>query len=212
MAFNYFENTVLVDDWLVSFDKVPQAADKENVVRRVTKRWEEVKSDVDGLGGLKLQKPDFQSVADTLIKSGSHAVMFELVLSKTEFRLDLLVGNVTMKVGTTRLPSDLEEYRSFLGTLNGWSTSGRDIVPDGAFKDFNAKNPKKPTEYKDYDEMVKKSKTDEAAFRTWAKTNATAKKAFADIDKTAKAKPTDAARVAAMKAINASLKDYYKSF
>ena len=72
MAFNYFENTVLVDDWLVSFDKVPQAADKENVVRRVTKRWEEVKSDVDGLGGLKLQKPDFQSVADTLIKSGTH--------------------------------------------------------------------------------------------------------------------------------------------
>lgn len=212
MAFNYFENTVLVDDWVVSFDKAPQAADKENVVRRVTKRWDEVKSDVDGLGGLKLQKPDFQSVADTLIKSGTHAVMFELVLSKTEFRLDLLVGNVTMKVGTTRLPSDLEEYRAFLGTLNGWSMSGRDIVPDGDFKNFNAKNPKKPTEYKDYDEMVKKSKTDEAAFRTWAKTNATAKKAFADIDKTAKAKPNDPARVAAMKAINASLKDYYKSF
>jgi hypothetical protein len=28
MAFTYFENTAQLDDWLVSFDKVPQAADK----------------------------------------------------------------------------------------------------------------------------------------------------------------------------------------
>lgn len=52
--------------------------------------------------------------------------------------------------------------------------------------------------------MVKKSKSDLDAFRDWAKTNSNAKKAFSEIDETAKAKPNDPARVAALKAINAS--------
>ena len=212
MAFNYFENTVLVDDWLVSFDKVPQAADKDTVVRRVKKNWDGVKSDLDGLGGMKLQRPDFDAVADALIKSGTHAVIFDMVLTKSEFRLNVVVGNVTFKAGSVNVPTDLEEYRNFLGTLNGWSNSTRNIVSDADFKNFNAKNPKKPTEYKDFDEMVKKSKTDLEAFRNWAKTNNNAKKAFADIDKTAKAKPSDPTRQAALKAINASMKEYYKSF
>jgi hypothetical protein len=208
----YFENTAQLDDWLVSFDKVPQAADKDNVVRRVKKNWDGVKSDLDGLGGMKLQRPDFGGVADALIKSGTHAVIFDMVLTKSEFRLNIVVGNVTFKAGSVNVPTDLEEYRSFLGTLSGWSNSTRNIVSDADFKNFNAKNPKKPTEYKDFDEMVKKSKTDLEAFRNWAKTNNNAKKAFADIDKTAKAKPSDPTRQAALKAINASMKDYYKSF
>jgi hypothetical protein len=212
MAITYFENSVMVDDWTVSFDKVPQEADKENVLRRIQKGWDTVKSDLQGLGGIKLQKPDFEALANTLIKSGTHAVIYELVLTKSEFRLDIEVGNVKFKSGSVNVPSDLEEYRSFLSNLNGWSTSNRDIVPDAAFKDFNAKNPKKPPEYKDYDEMAKKSKTDLEAFRKWAGTNSSAKKALAEVDKTAKAKPNDPARMAAMKAINASLKDYYKSF
>jgi hypothetical protein len=208
----YFENTAQLDDWLVSFDKVPQAADKDTVVRRVKKNWDGVKSDLDGLGGMKLQRPDFDAVADALIKSGTHAVIFDMVLTKSEFRLNVVVGNVTFKAGSVNVPTDLEEYRNFLGTLNGWSNSTRNIVSDADFKNFNAKNPKKPTEYKDFDEMVKKSKTDLEAFRNWAKTNNNAKKAFADIDKTAKAKPSDPTRQAALKAINASMKEYYKSF
>jgi hypothetical protein len=212
MAFTPFENTVEMDDWLVSFDKVPQEADKENVLRRIQKNWEGVKSDLQGLGGINLKKPDFDAIASALIKSGTHAVIFNLVLTKAEFRLDIETGNVTFKAGSVNVPSDLEDYRNFLAALNGWSTSTRDIVPDADFKNFNAKNPKKPTEYKDYDEMAKKSKTDLEAFRKWAGTNSNAKKALAEVDKTAKAKPNDAARVAAMKAINASLKDYYKSF
>ena len=208
----YFENTAQLDDWLVSFDKVPQAADKDTVVRRVKKNWDGVKSDLDGLGGMKLQRPDFDAVADALIKSGTHAVIFDMVLTKSEFRLNVVVGNVTFKAGSVNVPTDLEEYRNFLGTLNGWSNSTRNIVSDADFKNFNAKNPKKPTEYKDFDEIVKKSKTDLEAFRNWAKTNNNAKKAFADIDKTAKAKPSDPTRQAALKAINASMKEYYKSF
>lgn len=214
MSFNYFENTAQLDDYVVSFDKVPLAADKDNVVKRIKKNWDGVMSDLNGLAGIKLVKPDFDSVADALIKSGTHAVMFDMVLTKSEFRLDVIAGNVTWKAGSVKVPSDLEDYRNFLGLLNGWSNANRNIVPDADFKKFNDSNPKKPAKptYKNFEEMAKKSKADVDAFRTWAKGNSNAKKAFEAIDKTAKAKPTDPARVAALKAINASLQDYYKTF
>ena len=214
MSFTYFENSAQLDEHLVSFDKVPSAADKDHVVKRVKKSWDGVMSDLNGLGGIKLVKPDFEAVADALIKSGTHAVMFEMVLTKSEFRLDVLAGNVTWKAGSVKVPSELEEYRNFLSLLNGWSTADRNIVPDADFKKFNASNPKKPAKpaFKDFDEMAKKSKTDVDAFRAWAKGNGNGKKAFDAIDKTAKAKPSDPARVAALKAINASMQDYYKTF
>lgn len=215
MGFSAYENTVLLDDRTASFDKVPDEGDRVNGVRRIAKRWDEVKSDLDGLAGIKLQKPDFDALFSQLVKSKTHAVMFELVLTKSEFRLDVVVGNASFKQGSVRVPSDLEEYRNFLSLLNGWSTTGRDIVPDADFKKWIADNPKgptKPPQYKDYDEMLKKSKSDAAAFREWAKKNGKASKAFADYDKTAKSKPTDPARVAAVTAVNESLKDYYKSF
>jgi hypothetical protein len=215
MGFNAYENRVLLDDHTASFDKVPEEADRVNGVRRIAKRWDALKSDLDGLAGLKLQKPDFEDLFGHLVKSKSHAVMFELVLTKSELRLDVVVGNASFKQGSVRVPSDQEDYRNFLSLLNGWSTSGRDIVPDADFKKWSADNPKgpaKPPPYKDYDEMLKKSKSDAAAFREWAKKNGKAGKAFADYDKTAKATPTDPARAAAVKAVNESLKDYYKSF
>ena len=214
MSFNFFENTAQLDEHLVSFDKVPLAADKVNVVKRIKKKWDDVMSDLNGLATIKLVKPDFDAVADALIKSGTHAVIFDLVLTKTEFRLDVIAGNVTWKAGSVKVPSDLEDYRNFLALLSGWSNADRNIVPDADFKKFNNSNPKRPPKptYKDFDEMAKKSKSDVDAFRAWAKGNSTAKKAFEAIDKTAKAKPTDPARVAALKAINVSLQDYYKTF
>lgn len=215
MSIKYFENSVLIDEWVVSFANVPQAADKVYVLNRIKKNWDGVKSDLEGLSGIKLVKPDLEAVADALIKSGTHAVMFELVLTKAEFRLDVVVGNVTFKAGKVAVPGELEAYRSFLSNLNGWSTAERNIVPDSDFKSFNENNPKvppKPTKHSNFEEMVKKSKNDLAAFRTWSNTNSNAKKAFADIDKTAKLKPTDPARVAALKSIDAYLVVYYKSF
>lgn len=214
MTFSYFENTAQLDEHLVSFDKVPLAADKDNVVKRIKKKWEGVMSDLNGLAGISLVKPDFDAVANALIKAGTHAVIFDLVLTKSEFRLDVIVGNTTWKAGSVKVPSDLEDYRGFLGLLNGWSTAERNIVPDADFKKFNNSNPKKPAKpsYKDFDEMAKKSKADVDAFRAWAKGNSKAKKAFEDIDKTAKAKANDPARLAALKAINVSLQDYYKTF
>ena len=214
MGFTYFENTASLDEHVVSFDKVPQQADKDNVVKRIKKKWDGVMSDLNGLGGIKLSKPDFDAVADALIKSGTHAVIFDMVLTKSEFRLDVIVDKTTWKAGSVKVPTDLEDYRNFLMLLNGWSTADRNIVPDADFKKFNDSNPKKPPKptYKDFDEMAKKSKTDVDAFRAWAKGNSNAKKAFEAIDKTAKAKPTDPARVEAMKLINAALQDYYKTF
>lgn len=214
MGFTYFENTASLDEHVVSFDKVPQQADKDTVVKRIKKKWDGVMSDLNGLGGIKLSKPDFDTVADALIKSGTHAVIFDMVLTKSEFRLDVIVDKTTWKAGSVKVPTDLEDYRNFLSLLNGWSNADRNIVPDADFKKFNDSNPKKPPKptYKDFDEMAKKSKTDVDAFRAWAKGNSNAKKAFEAIDKTAKAKPTDPARAEAMKLINAALQDYYKTF
>lgn len=212
MAFSPYVNTATIDDHLVSFDKVPTEADRSTAVKRIAKGWDAVKADVDGLGGLKLQKPDFDDLVNHLVKANSHAVIFELVLTKSEFRLNVEAGNATIKAGAVAVPGGLEDYRNFLGALNGWSTSEHNIVPDADFKKWNADNPKAPPQYKDYEEMQKKSKSDSDAFRAWAKKNAKANKAFADLDKTAKAKPGDPARAAAMKAVNESLKDYYKSF
>ena len=83
MGFTYFENTASLDEHVVSFDKVPQQADKDNVVKRIRKKWDGVMSDLNGLGGIKLSKPDFDAVADALIKSGTHAVIFDMVLTKS---------------------------------------------------------------------------------------------------------------------------------
>jgi hypothetical protein len=111
------------------------------------------------------------------------------VLTKSEFRLDVEAGDVTVKAGKVAGSSALEDDRNVLANLNGWSTSGRDIVPGADFKKFNDNNPKRPAKpsYKDLDKMAKKSKTDAEAFRTWAKGNSSSKKAFEAIDKTAKA-------------------------
>lgn len=215
MAFTPFENRATIDDHVVSFDKVPTEADRVNGVRRITKGWEGVKGEVDGLGGLKLSKPDVESLFSHLVKEQSHAVIFELVLTKSDFRLDVIVGNATFKQGTVRVPSELEEYRNFLSLLNGWSTADHNIVPDADWKKWNADNPKapaKPPTYKDYDEMQKKSKSDADAFRAWTKNQSKHKQAFVDYDKTAKAKDGDPARQKAVKAVNDALKDYYKSF
>jgi hypothetical protein len=214
MAFDFFENQVLLDEHTVKYTYPAKASDKTNEVKRLKKSWEGVMSDLNGLGGISLSKPDFEMVADTVIKSGTGAVHYELTLNKSEFRLDVLADKLSLKAGSVKLPSDLEEYRSFLGLLNGWSDASRDIVPDADFKKFNTNNPKKPEKpkVKDFDELVKKGKADLEAFRSWAKGDSSAKKALEAIDKTAKAKPTDPARVAALKAINLALQAYLKTF
>ncbi|MEO8081133.1 MAG: hypothetical protein ABI641_11425 [Caldimonas sp.] len=219
MSFTYFENTIAaVDDWTLSFDKIPQDTDvdKGNAVRRLTKRWDDVKKEVDGLAGLKLNKPDFMALIEAMIKGKSHAVLFNLVLTKSEFRVDVEAGDMTFKAGSVKTPSDLEDYRNFLASLSGWSQGDHNLVPESDRKAFNDKNPPpppKPNKYKSYDDLMKKNlKSEVEAFRAWAKSNSSAKKAMDAIDKTAKAKPADPARVQALKDANTSYLAYLKTF
>ena len=213
MGCNTFDNTATLDDQLVSFDKVPTDADKVNVVKRISTKWAGVMSDLNGLGGLKLVKPNFDALADAVIREKTHAVIWEMVLTKTEFRLDIVVGNTTFKAGSVKVPTELEDYRNFLSLLNGWSNATRNIVPDADFKKYNADNPKKPAKptYKTYDEIAK-NKTDLAAFRTWAKANSKHKKAVEALDATEKLKASDSKRVDAVKLANTALQDYLKTF
>ena len=204
------EERALIDDATVSFDQVPAAAAKESAVAKINKGWATAVSALSGLNGLSPKKPDMDAVADALIKSNTHAVMFELVLTQSEFRLDVIAGKVTWNAGKVSVPSEREKYREFIGKLQGWSNSSRNIMPDADFNKFNEAFPKKPT-YKDYDSLAK-NKDDLTAFRTWAKNNTNGKKACDAIDKSAKAKSGDPARQAALKAIYASMLEWYKTF
>ena len=206
-----FTNSVMDDDWTVSFDKVPQTADKADAVARLKRGWDSVYPQLNGLFGLTLTKPDLEMLIDALTKANTHAVMFTLVLTTNDMHVELEAGKLTLIIGKVAVPSELEPYRNFLTHLHRWSAGGHDIVTDSDLQKYNKDNPPLPAKYKDFDEMTKKNvPADVAAFRTWAK--AKKKAALDEIDKTAKAKATDPKRVAALKGINAALTEYQKSF
>lgn len=208
-----YENEISPDDWLVS--DMNANADDDPVVyeRKLRKKYDTVKSEISSIDGLSIKAPDWATVISTKQREKSRAVSFDLSLKKSE--LVLTAGTPTgtrFILGKKAVPTDLEEYRTFLEGLMNWSDSDHPLVTETDFKDWSKKNPKKPTVYKTYEEMVKKSKADTEAFRTWAKTNAAGKKALDELTKTDKLKPADAARVKALKAVDAVLPAYYKTF
>ena len=208
-----YENEISPDDWLVS--DMNANADDDPVVyeRKLRKKYDTVKSEISSIDGLSIKAPDWATVISTKQREKSRAVSFDLSLKKSE--LVLTAGTPTgtrFILGKKAVPTDLEEYRTFLEGLMNWSDSDHPLVTEADFKDWSKKNPKKPTVYKTYEEMVKKSKADTEAFRTWAKTNPAGKKALDELTKTDKLKPADAARVKALKAVDAVLPAYYKTF
>jgi hypothetical protein len=208
-----YENEISPDDWLVS--DMNANADDDPVVyeRKLRKKYDTVKSETSSIDGLSIKAPDWATVISTKKREKSRAVSFDLSLKKSE--LVLTAGTPTgtrFILGKRSVPTDLEDYRTFLEGLMNWSDSDHPLVTEADFKDWSKKNPKKPTVYKTYEEMVKKSKADTDAFRTWAKTNAAGKKALDELTKTDKLKPADAARVKALKAVDAVLPTYYKTF
>ena len=208
-----YENEISPDDWLVS--DMNANADDDPVVyeRKLRKKYDKVKSDIGSIDGLSIKAPDFATVISTKKREKSRAVSFDLSLKKAELVLTVgTPGGTRFILGKKSVPTDTEEYRTFLEGLMNWSDSDHPLVTEADFKEWSKKNPKKPTVYKTYDEMVKKSKADTDAFKTWAKSNAAAKKALDELTKTDKLKPTDAARVKALKAVDAVLPTYYKSF
>ena len=211
-----YENEISPDDWLVSDMNANADDDPEVFERKLRKKYDKVKSDTSSIDGLSIKAPDWATVISTKKREKSRAVSFDLSLNKSA--LVLTAGTPTgtrFILGKKAVPSDVEEYRTFLEGLMNWSDSDHPLVTEADFKDWGKKNPKKPekpTVYKTYDEMVKKSKTDAEAFRTWAKTNAAGKKALDELTKTDKLKPADPARVKALKAVDAVLPAYYKTF
>lgn len=192
----------------------------------VQKAWSQVKSDLSSLislTGLKISTPDFSSLAihARLRDAGGEGPgRLEFDIALFNFSVELWVyypygSPGAESFGKAAVPKDVEEYREFLTKLNGWSLGGKKLVTDKDLKGFNEEfppKPPKPTVYKNYAEMAKKSKDDVAAFRAWAKKNPKAAKAFSDLDKSAKLPADDPARGTALKAIDAALKDYYASF
>ena len=189
----------------------------------VEKAWSQVKSDLSGLGsliGLKLGAIDADALAirGRLKNAGGEGpgrLDFDLALFN--FSVEVWVYYPGGAPGAESLakvsvPKEVEAYREFLTRLNGWSPGGKKLVTDADLKKFAEEFPPKPTVYKNYAELAKKSKEDLAAFRAWSKKNSKAAKAFIDLDKSAKLKADDPARGTALKAIDAALKDYYASF
>lgn len=211
-----YENEISPDDWLVSDMNANADDDPEVFERKLRKKYDKVKSDTSSIDGLSIKAPDWATLISTKKREKSRAVSFDLSLNKSE--LVLTAGTPTgtrFILGKKAVPSDIEAYRAFLEGLMNWSDSDHPLVTEADFKDWSKKNPKKPekpTVYKTYDEMVKKSKTDAEAFRIWAKANAAGKKALDELTKTDKLKPADPARVKALKGADAVLLAYYKTF
>ncbi len=192
----------------------------------VDKGWSQVKSDLSGLSsltGLKLGSIDSESMAirGRLKNAGGEGPgQLDFDVALFNFSLEVWVyypGGApgAESLAKVNVPKEVEAYREFLTKLNGWSLGGKKLVTDKDLKGFNEEfppKPPKPTVYKNYAEMAKKSKDDVAAFRAWAKKNPKAAKAFSDLDKSAKLPADDPARGTALKGIDAALKDYYASF
>jgi len=212
---NYFESEIDPEDW-TAFDLSASAFDDDAIFeKKLHKVFDKVKSDVKDIDGLNPKAPDYATVIATRKREKSHAVSFELKLSKSELALTVgTPGGSRFMVTKRSVPSDLEEYRDFLQALSNWNDSDA-LVPEKDLKEWNSKNPKavpKPTVYKTYDEMAKKSKSDTEAFVKWAKAQTSYKKAAEELAKTEKLKPADPLRVKAIAAMAPALAAYYKSF
>ena len=208
-----YENEISPDGWLVSDVNADRDDDPVAYERKLRKKYDTVKRDVNAIDGLSIKAPDWATLIATKKREKSRAVSFSLDLKRSS--LVLTAGTPTgsrFTLGRRAVPSDLEEYRLFLEALMGWSDGDHPLVSESDFKTWSRKNPKKPTVYKTYEEMTKKSKADADAFRAWAKTSSVGKKVLEEAARTEKLKPADAARVKALKMLDALLAGYYKTF
>ena len=208
-----YENEISPDGWLVSDVNADRDDDPVAYERKLRKKYDTVKRDVNAIDGLSIKAPDWATLIATKKREKSRAVSFSLDLKRSS--LVLTAGTPTgtrFVLGKRAVPSDLEEYRLFLEALMGWSDDDHPLVSESDFKTWSRKNPKKPTVYKTYEELARKSKADTEAFRTWAKTSSPGKKVLEEWGRSEKLKPADAARVKALKMLDALLAGYYKTF
>jgi hypothetical protein len=116
----------------------------------------------------------------------------------------------------TKVPVAVEAKRTFLADLNAWSHGGKKLVTDDDLKKFAADYPPKPKVYKDFQALRKDSKA-LVAFLDWARDKggkpAKARDAYYDAFTGNRGYKDDhPVVVAAVKALDETLKEYYKSF
>jgi hypothetical protein len=210
---DFYENEINPDDWTVSDVNADRDDDPVLYERKLRKKYDTVKRDVNAIDGLSIKAPDWATLIATKKREKSRAITFGLDLKRSA--LVLTAGSPTgtrFVLGKRAVPSDLEEYRLFLEGLMGWSDGDHPLVSESDFKNWSRKNPKKPAVYKTYEEMARKSKADAEAFRAWAKTSSVGKKVLEEAARTEKLKPADPARARALKLLDAMLAGYYKTF
>jgi hypothetical protein len=207
-----FENGISPDSWLVSDVNADRDDDPAAYERKLRRKYDIVKRDVNGIDGLSIKAPDWATLIATKKREKSRAVSFELDLKRSSLVLTAgPPGGTRFVLGRRAVPGDLEEYRAFLEALLGWSGGERPLVGESDFKAWSRKNPKKPIVCKTYEELVRRSRPDAETFRAWAKANAAAKKALDEAARTAKLKPGDPARARAAKLLDATLGAWYRT-
>ena len=210
---DFYEKEIQPDDWLVSDVYADRDDDPVLYERKLRKTYDTVKRDVKAIDGLSIKAPDWATLIAIKKREKSRAIQFALDLKRSALVLTAgPSGGSTLILGKCSVPGDVEEYRLFLEGLMGWSDGDHPLVSESDFKNWSRKNPKKPTVYKTYEEMVKKSKADAEAFRAWAKTSSVGKKVLEEAARTEKLKPADPARAKALKLLDAMLAGYYKTF
>jgi hypothetical protein len=208
-----YENEIRPDDWVAADVNANADDDPVNYERKLRKKFDQVKRAVSAIDGLGARAPDYATLIATKKREKSRAIAFGLELGRSQLVLSAGTPTGTRFIlGKKAVPSDLEEYRDFLEALMNWSDGDHPLVTESDFKAWSRKNPKKPTVYKTYEELARRSKPDLEAFKAWAKTNAVAKKVLEEAARTEKLKPADPARVKVLKALDAVLALYYKTF
>jgi len=193
------------------------------VLALVSAGWGRVKGVVQALAGLSGAKVNAfepaRAVSDMVVIKG---------VKSCEFYATLVLGRATVGaywsdhkrsvrvLAEGKLPDGVEERRAFLTRLNGWSHGGKKLVTDADLKQFEADFPKKPKVYKDF-QAIRKDSNALVAFFDWARSKggkpAKARDAYYDAFTGNRGlKDNDPVVVAALKALNEALKEYYRSF
>ena len=207
-----YENEISPDAWTVGDVNADRDDDPVAYERKLRKKYDIVKRDVNGIDGMSIKAPDWATLIATKKREKSRAISFDLDLKRSSLVLTAgPPGGTRFVLGRRAVPSDLEEYRVFLEALMGWSDGDHPLVSEADFKAWSKKNPKKPVVCKTYEELARKSKADAETFRAWAKANSATKKVLEEVARTAKLKPADPARVRATKLLDASLGAWYRT-
>jgi hypothetical protein len=187
----------------------------------VSAGWDRVNGAVQALAGLSGTKVNAfeptHAISDMVGIKGVKSCEFYAALGEYTIGAYWSDNKRSVRVlAEGKLPSDVEERRALLTRLHGWSHGGKKLVTDADLKQFEADFPKKPKVYKDFQAMRKDSNA-LVAFLDWARRKggkpAKARDAYYDaFTGNRSLKDNDPVVVAALKALNEALKEYYKSF